>query len=103
MGIDRAGTTEANAWVKAMEGHHFDTLKENQGYWRDWDHQAIHDPLAIEAIPKAEWAFENEYFKTIARADGDKVAPTRAENPAGAARIHNEKVVARAAYTPKEA
>ena len=102
-GIDRAGTTEANAWVKAMEGHHFDTLKENQGYWRDWDHQAIHDPLAIEAIPKAEWAFENEYFKTIARADGDKVAPTRAENPAGAARIHNEKVVARAAYTPKEA
>src|SRR5947199_1214861 len=35
-GIDRAGTTEPYAWVKAMEGHHFDTLKENQGYWRDW-------------------------------------------------------------------
>jgi len=102
-GLDRAGTTEPNAWVKAMEGHHFDTLKENQGYWREWDHQAIHDPLAIEAIPKAEWKFANQYFKTIARADGDKVAPTKAENPAGAARIAGEKTSPRAGYTPKEA
>ena len=94
MGIDRAGTTDAAKWVKAMEGHKFDTLKENQGYWRDWDHQAI---------PKAEWKFDNQYFKTIATADGDKVAPTMAENSAGAQRIKDEKIVARAAYTPKEA
>src|SRR2546425_7885847 len=46
LGIDRAGTTEAGAWVKAMEGHRFDTLKEEQGYWREWDHQAIHNPPA---------------------------------------------------------
>ena len=103
MGVDRAGTTEPGAWVKAMEGHRFETLKENQGYWREWDHQAIHDPLAIEAIPKAEWGFENQYFKTIARAEGDKVAPTKAENQPGAKRIADEKIVPRAGYTPKEA
>jgi branched-chain amino acid transport system substrate-binding protein len=103
MGIDRAGTTDAAKWVKAMEGHKFDTLKEKQGYWRDWDHQAIHDPLAIEAIPKAEWKFDNQYFKTIATADGDKIAPTKEENAAGLQRIASEKVAARAGYTPKEA
>lgn len=102
-GIDRAGTTEPNAWVKAMEGHHFETLKENRGYWREWDHQAIHDPLAIEAIPSAEWGFKDQYFKTIARAEGEKVAPTRSENQIGADRIAGEKIAARPGYTPKEA
>ena len=102
-GVDRAGTTEPDAWVKAMEGHHFDTLKENRGYWREWDHQAIHDPLAIEAVPSAQWTFPNEYFKTIARADGEKVAPTRTDNKIGADRIAGEKIAARPGYTPKEA
>jgi branched-chain amino acid transport system substrate-binding protein len=102
-GIDRAGTTEPNAWVKAMEGHKFETLKENRGYWREWDHQAIHDPLAIEAIPSAEWAFKDQYFKTIARAEGEKVAPTRTDNKIGADRIANEKIAARPGYSPKEA
>jgi branched-chain amino acid transport system substrate-binding protein len=102
-GIDRAGTTEPNAWVKAMEDHHFDTLKENRGYWRDWDHQGIHDPLAIEAIPSAEWEFENQYFKTIARAEGEKVAPTKVDNKVGADRIAGETIAARPGYTPKEA
>lgn len=102
-GIDRAGTTDAATWVKAMQGHKFDTLKEKDGYWREWDNQAIHDPVAIEAIPKAEWAFENQYFKTIATADGEVVAPTKEENPEGLARIADEKIPARAGYTPKEA
>ena len=102
-GIDRAGTTEPNAWVKAMEGHKFETLKENRGYWRAWDHQGIHDPLAIEAIPSADWEFKDQYFKTIARADGEEVAPTLADNKVGADRIAGEKIAARANYTPKEA
>jgi branched-chain amino acid transport system substrate-binding protein len=103
MGIDRAGTTDAAKWVQAMEGHKFDTLKEKQGYWRDWDHQAIHDPLAIQAIPKAEWKVDNQYFKTIATGDGERIAPTKEENGAGLDRIATEKIVARADYTPKEA
>jgi hypothetical protein len=102
-GIHRAGTTDATKWVAAMEGHRFDTLKQQQGYWRDWDHQAIHDPLAIEAIPPAEWKIENQYFKSIASADGEKIAPTKAENPGGLRRIKDEKIVTRAGYSPKEA
>jgi branched-chain amino acid transport system substrate-binding protein len=103
MGVDRAKSTDATKWVAAMEGHKFDTLKEHEGYWRDWDHQAVHDPLAIEAIPKADWKFDNQYFKTIATAEGDKVAPTKEENAPGLQRIKDEKIVARAGYTPKEA
>jgi len=103
LGIDRAGTTDAAKWVEAMEGHEFDTLKQRRGYWRDWDHQAVHDTLAIEAIPPAEWKIENQYFKTIALADGEKIAPTKAENPQGLQRIKDEKVVTRAGYKPKEA
>ena len=102
-GVHRAGTTAAAQWVKAMEGHRFDTLKQREGYWREWDHQAIHDPLAIEAIPQSEWKIENQYFKTIASADGEKIAPTKADNPGGLRRIKDEKIVARAGYRPKEA
>jgi branched-chain amino acid transport system substrate-binding protein len=103
LGIDRAGTTDAARWVEAMEGHKFDTLKQRPGYWRDWDHQAIHDPIAIEAIPPADWRVENQYFKTIAVADGEKIAPTREENPQGLQRIKEEKIVTRAGYKAKEA
>ncbi len=103
LGIDRAGTTDAEKWVAAMEGHEFDTLKVRRGYWRDWDHQAVHDTLAIEAIPPAEWKVENQFFKTIAIADGEKIAPTKAENPQGLQRIKEEKIVARAGYKAKEA
>ena len=103
LGIDRAGTTDAEKWVAAMEGYEFDTLKVRRGYWRDWDHQAVHDTLAIEAIPPAEWKIENQFFKTIAIADGEKIAPTKAENPQGLQRIKEEKIVARAGYKPKEA
>jgi branched-chain amino acid transport system substrate-binding protein len=103
LGIDRAGTTDATKWVEAMEGHQFDTLKQRKGYWRDWDHQAVHDTLAIEAIPPAEWKVENQYFRTIALADGEKIAPTKEENPQGLQRIKDEKVVTRAGYKPKEA
>ncbi|MCA1846710.1 MAG: ABC transporter substrate-binding protein, partial [Actinobacteria bacterium] len=87
LGVDRAGTTHAEEWVKAMEGHKFDTLKQRPGYWRDWDHQAVHDPIAIEALPPADWKIENQYFKAIAVAEGEKVAPTKAENPQGLQRI----------------
>jgi branched-chain amino acid transport system substrate-binding protein len=103
LGIDRAGTTDAEKWVAAMEGHEFDTLKVRRGYWRDWDHQAVHDTLAIEAIPPSEWKVENQYFKTIAIADGEKIAPTKAENPQGLQRIKDEKIATRAGYKPKEA
>ncbi|MCA1843484.1 MAG: ABC transporter substrate-binding protein, partial [Actinobacteria bacterium] len=103
LGIDRAGTTNAEKWVAAMEGHKFDTLKQRPGYWRDWDHQAIHDPLAIEAIPQSEWKIENQYFKAIAVGEGEKIAPSKTENPQGLQRIKDEKIVTRAGYKPKEA
>ena len=100
--IERAGTTDADEWVKAMEGHRFDTLKQREGYWRAWDHQAIHDPLAIEAIPPGKWEFENQYFRTIAVGDAEKIALSKEENRAGPQRIQHERVVARAGYRPKQ-
>ena len=59
--------------------------------------------LAAQVQGKAEWTFENQYFKTIARADGDKVAPTRTDNEVGANRIKAEKIVVRSGHTPKKA
>jgi branched-chain amino acid transport system substrate-binding protein len=100
--IDRAGTTDADEWVKAMEGHHFDTLKQREGYWRAWDHQAIHDPVAIEAIPPGEWEVENQYFKTIAVGDAERIALSKEENRAGLERIQRERIATRAGYSPKE-
>ena len=50
--IQRAGTTEAGALIKALEGHEFDGLKEGRSYFRSADHQHVQDVLVGEAYGK---------------------------------------------------
>jgi branched-chain amino acid transport system substrate-binding protein len=102
-GIDRAKSTDAAAVVKAMEGHQFDPLKGGKGYWRDWDHQAVTDVTVIEAIPKEQWSYPDQFFRVVKLVDGDSVAPTRQENAAGAQRLASQQIAKRANYTAKTA
>jgi branched-chain amino acid transport system substrate-binding protein len=99
--IDRAGTTAVADVVSALEGHHFEPFKPGQGYWRAWDHQAITDVAVIEAIPKGEWQYKNQYFKTVALVDGEKVALTEEENAVAKNRLSSQDIPKRANYTPK--
>ena len=50
--IERAGTTDTAALIKALEGHEFDGLKEGKSYFRATDHQHVQDVLVGEAYGK---------------------------------------------------
>ena len=50
--IQRAGSTETAALIKALEGHEFDGLKEGKSVFRATDHQHVQDVLVGEAFGK---------------------------------------------------
>jgi len=69
--IQRAGTTEASALIKALEGHEFDGLKEGRSYFRASDHQHVQDVLVGEAYGKE---LGLGHYKILATVVGDAVA-----------------------------
>jgi branched-chain amino acid transport system substrate-binding protein len=50
--IERAGSTDTSALIKALEGHEFDGLKEGKSVFRASDHQHVQDVLVGEAYGK---------------------------------------------------
>jgi branched-chain amino acid transport system substrate-binding protein len=50
--VERAGTTETAAVIKALEGHEFDGLKDGRSVFRASDHQHVQDVLVGEAFGK---------------------------------------------------
>jgi len=50
--MQRAGSTESVALIKALEGHEFDGLKEGKSVFRASDHQHVQDVLVGEAYGK---------------------------------------------------
>lgn len=50
--VQRAGTTDTSAVIKALEGHEFDGLKEGRSYFRANDHQHVQDVLVGKAYGK---------------------------------------------------
>ncbi len=69
--IQRAGTTETVALIKALEGHEFDGLKEGRSYFRASDHQHVQDVLVGEAYGKE---LGLGHYKILATVAGDSVA-----------------------------
>lgn len=69
--IQRAGTTETDALIKALEGHEFDGLKEGRSYFRASDHQHVQDVLVGEAYGKE---LGLGHYKILATVAGDSVA-----------------------------
>ena len=69
--IQRAGTTEASALIKALEGHEFDGLKEGRSYFRASDHQHVQDVLVGEAYGKE---LGLGHYKILATVAGESVA-----------------------------
>ena len=69
--VNRAGTIETAAVIKALEGHEFDGLKEGRSYFRASDHQHIQDVLVGEAYGKE---LGLGHYKILAAIPGDSVA-----------------------------
>jgi ABC-type branched-subunit amino acid transport system substrate-binding protein len=78
--VQRAGSFHSGAVVRALEGHSFTLLKDKE-QWRDWDHQAISSVLVVKGKGKNKSKGEWDLLDIVAEVPGDKVMPTREENP----------------------
>jgi len=79
--VERAGSFEPKAVIAALEGHHYQLLKDEQ-YWRDFDHQSVQTVYAVKCKPQVEVLkdkFKLDYFEIISSMPGDQAAVTRAE------------------------
>jgi len=75
--VRRAGTTDTQAVIKALEGHEFDGLKEGRSYFRAWDHQHVQDVLVGQAFGKE---LGLGHYKILATVPGDAVAGDLTQN-----------------------
>jgi ABC-type branched-subunit amino acid transport system substrate-binding protein len=74
--VERAGTFDTKAVIKALEGHKYTGLKDEQ-YWRDWDHQSVQTVYAVKCKPAAEVRkdkYQEDYFEIINTMKGDDAA-----------------------------
>lgn len=79
--VERAGSFESAAVIKALEGHEYTLLKDKQ-MWRDWDHQSVQTVYAVKCKSEAE-AFKDkyklDYFEILQVLDGEKAAISHSE------------------------
>jgi len=64
--VQRAGSTDTAALIKALEGHEFDGLKEGKSVFRAADHQHIQDVLVGEAFGKELGLGHYKILSTVA-------------------------------------
>jgi ABC-type branched-subunit amino acid transport system substrate-binding protein len=79
-GVKKAGTTDAQPVVKALESMKFTILKGEE-YFRDWDHQAMTSTLMLEGKSAADMQGEWDLVKILDEIPGEKVAPSKEDNP----------------------
>jgi ABC-type branched-subunit amino acid transport system substrate-binding protein len=74
--VERAKTFEIKAVIKALEGHKYTGLKDEQ-QWRQFDHQSIQTVYAVKVKPAAEVKkskYQMDYFDIIATMSGEEAA-----------------------------
>jgi branched-chain amino acid transport system substrate-binding protein len=79
--VERAGTFDTPAVIKALEGHEYTLLKDKQ-IWRDFDHQSIQTVYAVRCNPEAvvnKDKFKLDYFEVLSSMPGAEAAKTREE------------------------
>lgn len=78
---ERAGTVDAPKLIKALEGHRYQLLKDQQ-VWRDFDHQSVQTVYVVRCKPRDEVVknkYNLDYFEIIDSLPGDLAAITRQE------------------------
>jgi len=78
--VERAKSFDHVKVIKALEGHKFTLLGEEE-YWRDWDHQGIHPTYVAVGKTPAESKNEWDLFEIVGTHKGEDVARTKSENP----------------------
>ncbi|MBL0226504.1 MAG: substrate-binding protein [Geobacteraceae bacterium] len=79
--VERAKTFETKAVIKALEGHKYVGLKDEQ-QWRAWDHQSVQTVFAVKCRPADEVRksrYEQDYFTIINVMKGEEAAVDKRE------------------------
>lgn len=79
--VERAGTTDTRQVIRALEGHRYTFLKDEQ-YWRAFDHQNVQTVYVVRIKPRDEIMadeYSSDYFEIIDSMPGDQAAQTREE------------------------
>jgi ABC-type branched-subunit amino acid transport system substrate-binding protein len=76
--VERAGSFDTQAVVKALEGHEYTRLKDKQT-WRGFDHQSTQTVYAVRCKPEADVRkdrFQLDYFEILAAMSGGEAFKT---------------------------
>ncbi|MCF6782989.1 ABC transporter substrate-binding protein [Stutzerimonas stutzeri] len=76
--VQRAGSSDSEAVITALENHRYSLLKDEQ-YWRDFDHQNVQAIYAVRVRSRSDIMqdrFKQDYFTIIHRLDGEEAAPS---------------------------
>ena len=79
--VERAGSFESAKVIKALEGHRYQLLKDQQ-VWRNFDHQSVQTVYVVRCKPREEVVknkYNLDYFEIIDSLPGDLAAITRQE------------------------
>ncbi len=79
--VERAKSFASTAVVKALEGHRYTLLKDEQE-WRDFDHTSVQTVYAVRCKPEAQVLadkFKLDYFEIIGSLRGEDAFRTKAE------------------------
>ncbi len=77
---ERAGSFSTDAVVRALEGHKFVLLKDEEE-WRSWDHQAISSVYVVRGKSASQSKNDWDLLEIIDEYKGIEVMRTREENP----------------------
>jgi ABC-type branched-subunit amino acid transport system substrate-binding protein len=73
--VERTGSFDTKAVIKALEGHGYVGLKDEQ-YWRKWDHQSVQTVYAVRCKPAAivkNSKYQQDFFDIINVMKGEEV------------------------------
>jgi len=76
--VERAGTTDTGAVIKALEGHRYSLLKDEQ-YWRAFDHQNVQTVYVVKVRERNDIVsdeYGSDYFEIIDSMPGEEAAQT---------------------------
>lgn len=79
--VERAGTTNTSAVIKALEGHKYSFLKGEQE-WRAFDHQNLQTTYVVKSKHRDEvkaGKLGDDYFEIVGRMSGQESAQTLAQ------------------------
>ena len=73
--VKAAGTTDADAVGKELDGHTFDDMFARHATWRASDHAVIHDLYVVDVMPTAQVSEPHAWFQVVATVPAAQAFP----------------------------